>query len=130
MISTDYNCIYEDLMNASATTNCDFRYVLRNLLSRGADEANYRLFLSKGEKAEKYRRLRDKLESLVEELPRMFDRDGNVLRQHRATLREALAVSRYLIAIEREETATQFEILEERLKNRHRCRSYRELKAA
>ena len=130
MITTKYNYIYEDLMNASATTNCDFRYVLRNLLSRGAAEANYRFFLSEGEKAEEYKWLKVELESLIDDLPGMFSSEGIVIREHRATLRKALAVSRYLIAIEREETASQFEILEKRLKNPRRHRSYRGLKAA
>lgn len=130
MFDANYDFIFQDLVNASAVTSCDFRYVLRNLLSRGAAEANYRFFMSEGVKAEEYKRLNGRLESLIDELPIMFDRDGIVPRHHRATLREALAVSRHLIAIEREETATQFEILEKRLKNPRRRCSCRELKAA
>ncbi|MBP1182162.1 hypothetical protein [Methylobacterium sp. PvR107] len=130
MITTEYDHIFDDFINASNTTNCDSRYVLRNLLSRGAAEANYRFFLSEGRKAQEYKQLEIELESLIDELPGMFDKYGIVLREHRATLRKALAVSWYLIAIEREETASQFKILEKRLKNPCRRRSYRELKAA
>lgn len=118
MHTIEYDCIFEDLMNTATAKNCDSRYVLRNILSRGAEEANYRFFLSEGTKAQEYKQIRYKLESFVDERPGMFDRDGIVLRQHRATLREAVVLSRYLIAIEREETASQFEMLEERLRPR------------
>lgn len=109
--------IYEDITKANHISNCDLRYVLRNIIHRGIEEANYRYMLSNGSKAIAYRRLKLLLIRTIDDLDVAVNADGEIVHRHRHTLRQALAYARYLTAIEREETASQFEILEDRLKN-------------
>jgi hypothetical protein len=127
---TDYRIIYQILAQAYDTTNSDFRFVLRNILSRGAEEANYLSFQFEGEDGEEFRLIKNRLEGVISDLPQLLDGDGNVLHQHRAAVREAITLARYLIAIERDQTAGQLDMLSERLKDR-RCHKRRcELMAA
>lgn len=130
MIHSDCDHIYEILSRAYNTTDCDFRYVLRNILNRGVEEATYLSFQSEGRMREQFRNDKIWLEGIVSDLPSMLDRDGDVLHRHRATIRGAVTLARYLIAIEREQTAGQLDMLTERLRN-PRCRESRlTLKAA
>lgn len=108
--------LFEDIMRSSKTSICELRYVLRNLLSRGAEEAHFRYMLSDGQKAQAYKYLKLMLLRVIDELEAMITEDGSVVHHHRNALRQALVYARYLIAIEREETASQFELLENKLR--------------
>lgn len=130
MYKTNYGIIYQILSQAYDASKSDFRFVLRNILCRGAEEANYLSFQFEGEAREEFRLIKNRLEGVISDLPQMLDGDGNVLRQHRATVRDALTLARYIIAIERDQTAGQLDMLERRLRNR-RCHKRRcELMAA
>jgi len=121
----NYNHIYKILGRSYDPRNCDFSFVLRNILCRGAEEANYLAFQFSGDEGDAFRRIRIYLEGIIADLPHMLDREGNVLhRHHRPILREAVTLARYLIAIEREQTAGQLDMLDERLRN-PRCRESR-----
>lgn len=109
--------LFQDFSKSNYISNCDSRYVLRNLLSRGAEEANYRYMLSEGEKAEAYKHLKLMLLRVIDDLEAMITDDGTIVRRYRNALRQALVYARYLIAVEREETATHFEILEAKLRS-------------
>ena len=124
MINDAIDIIVQDLANAQTAANCDFGFVLRMILQRGAEEANYLSFWHEGRSAAEYKRIRIQLEGLIADLPKMLDGDGNVPPRHRAILREAFTLARYLIAIEREQTAGQLDMLDERLKT-PRCRENR-----
>lgn len=50
----------------------------------------------------------------------MLDSEGNALHRHRATIRKAVTLARLLIAIERDQTAGQLDMLDERLRIPHR----------
>jgi hypothetical protein len=130
MTNSNYDHFIEILIRAYDTTNCDFRFVLRNILCRGAEEANYLSFQFEGKVAEAFRRAKIYLEGIVSDLPHMLDGDGSVLHRHRATIREAVTLARYLIAIERDQTAGQLDMLEERLRNPRRSEDRRMSKAA
>ncbi|WP_449411627.1 hypothetical protein [Methylobacterium komagatae] len=109
--------LFQDFTKSNHISNCELRYVLRNLLSRGAEEANYRYMLSDGAKAEAYKRLKLMLLQAIDDLEAIITDDGTIVLRHRKALRQALVYARHLIAVEREETATQFEILEEKIKS-------------
>jgi len=109
--------LYQDFSNANYTSNCDLRYVSRNLLNRGVEEAQFRYMLSDGQQAEAYKRLKLTLLKVIDGLDTMITEDGAIIYRYRHILRQALVYARYLIAIEREETASQFEMLEARLRN-------------
>lgn len=118
MHKTNYDVIYQILGRAYDTANSDFRFVLHNILCRGAEEANYLSFQFEGEAGEEFRLIKNWLEGVISDLPQMLDGDGNVLRQHCAAVREAVTLASYLICIERDQTAGQLDMLEGRLRNR------------
>ena len=130
MINDATNIIVQDLMKTQTAANCDFRYVLRLVLQRGAEEANYLSFRHEGKTAAEYKRIRIELEGLIADLPRVLDRDGNVLGYHRPIFREAVTLARYLIAIEREQTASQLDLLDEWLGSPRSYRDHLTSKAA
>lgn len=109
--------LFEDIVKMNKTLDCELRYVLRNLLSRGAEEAHFRYMLSDGQKAQAYKHLKLMLLRAIGDLEAMITEDGSIVHHHQNALRQALVYARYLIAIEREETATQFDIIGERLKS-------------
>lgn len=129
MIDSNYHHIYAILTRAYDYPNCDFRFVLRNVLNRGAEEANYLSFQFEGNDSEEFRRAKIYLEGIISNLPHMLDREGNALHRHRATIRKAVTLARYLIAIERDQTAGQLDMLDERLRN-PRCSKDRMARAA
>ncbi|WP_244042537.1 hypothetical protein [Methylobacterium sp. J-030] len=79
---------------------------------------------------EAFRHEKNCLEGIISELPFLLDSAGNVLRRHRPTVRMAVGTARYLIAIEREQTAGQLDMLDERLRNPRRGQERPILKAA
>lgn len=108
--------LFEDIAKVNKTSICELRYVLRDLFCRGLEEAHFRYMLSDGEKAQAYRHLKLMLLRVFDDLEAMITEDGLIVHQHRAVLCKALVYVRYLIAIEREETASQFEMLENQLR--------------
>lgn len=68
---TDPNChrIYEILTRAYETKNCDFKFVLRNMLGRAAEEANHLSFEVEGDGSEEFRRIKIYLEGIITDLP-------------------------------------------------------------
>lgn len=115
MPNPNYEYIYEILTRAYDHRNCDFMFVLRNILYRGSEEANYLSFQFDDDDGERFRQVKIYLEGIILDLPDMLDHQGNVLAHCRSTILEAVTLSRYLIAIERAQTASQLDMLEERL---------------
>jgi hypothetical protein len=130
MPNPNYDNIYKILTHAYDSTNCDFSFVLRNILYRGAEEANYLSFQFDGDDGEELRRDKIYLEGIISDLPHMLDSEGNALHLHRATIRAAVTRARYLISIEREQTAGQLVMLDERLRNPRHFKGRVTLKAA
>ncbi len=98
MPNPNYDNIYEILARAYDATNCDFWFVLRNVLYRGAEEANYLSFQFDDDDGKDFKRNKIYLEEMILNLPDMMDHQGNVLTRHRDDISEALTLARYLIA--------------------------------
>jgi hypothetical protein len=107
--------IYNILRNSCIEIDSDFRFVLRNVLYRGAEEANYLSFQFDGDDSEAFRRARIYLEGIILDLPDMLDHHGNVLPHCRVTILEAVTLARYLMSIEWQQAAAQLDMLEEQL---------------
>lgn len=119
MTCPNFNHIHKILDRSYNPRNCDFSFVLHNILYRGAEEANYLAFQFSSNEGDAFRRIRFYLEGMIADLPHMLGCDGNVLHRHnRPILRAAVTLARYLIAIEREQTAKQLDMLDERLRDR------------
>lgn len=103
---------------------------MRNILSRGAEEANFLSFQFKGEEGEKFRRAKIYLEGAILDLPDMLDHEGNVFPHCQPIILEAVTLARYLIAIEHAQTAGQLDMLDERLEECPCCECQGKLKVA
>jgi hypothetical protein len=130
VLHPNYDNIYKILTYAYDSTDCDFSFVLRNILYRGAEEANYLSFQFDDDDGDELRRARIYLEGIILDLPDMMDHQGNVLPHCRSTILGAVTLSRYLIAIERVQTASQLDYLEEQLEECPCSECQSELKVA
>jgi hypothetical protein len=115
VIHENYNRVYEIIVNQFDTEDCEFRFVLRNILHKGAEEANYLSFQFDGDDGGEFRRASLYLEGVILDLPDMLDDRGNVLPHSRFAISQAVALARFFIAIENEQTAGLLNMLEERL---------------
>jgi hypothetical protein len=125
---SSYHRIYKILTRAYDTKNCEYRFVLRNILYKGAEEANYLSFQFDGDDSDEFRQARIYLEGVILDLPDMLDHQGNVLAHRRSTISEAVTLARYLIAIESSQTAGQLDMLEERLEGCSCCECQSDLR--
>lgn len=108
------------LTNSYGAMDCDFRFVLRNILSRAAEEANYLSFQFEDVDSGEFRQAKIYLEGIVLDLPDMLDDRGDVFAHCRLTISKAVTLARYLIAIEQHQTVGQLDMLERTLKE-HSC---------
>ncbi|MCJ2063376.1 hypothetical protein MKK63_11715 [Methylobacterium sp. J-088] len=113
MFDPNYNRIQEILAQATSVEDCDSRFVLRNVLYRASEEANYLSFQFDGDDGAGFKQARLYLEGIIADLPDMLVDGGNVLQRHHATISGALTLAHDLIAIERSQTISQLDWLEE-----------------
>jgi hypothetical protein len=112
VFNLNYDRFTEILVQAINNRNCDSRSVLRNILYRAAEEANYLSFQFDGDDRADLKQARIHLEGVIADLPLMLDDGRNVLHRHRATISDALTLAGYLIAIDRAQTASHLNWLE------------------
>ncbi|WP_159392770.1 hypothetical protein [Methylobacterium sp. C1] len=115
MIYEKYNRLYEIIINRYGAEDCEFRFVLRSILHRGAEEANFLSFQFDGDDGREFRRASIYLEGVILDLHEMLDDRGNVLPHSHSAISQAVALARFFIAIENEQTAGLLNMLEERL---------------
>ncbi|WP_139342590.1 hypothetical protein [Methylobacterium radiotolerans] len=115
VLEPNHHRIHQILALANDATNCEFRPILRNVLYRASEEANYLSFQFDGDESEEFKKAKIYLEWIILDLPDMLDYRGNILPHCRSTILEAVALARYLIAIERAQTVAQLDMLEGRL---------------
>lgn len=130
MVNNDYDFICEDFLSAHDGTSCDICYVLRKMISRGANEAHYRFRINAGYRAYKYRRLSTEIEDVLDDLERLLDERGGIKLENRVMVMSAIKSCQCLLAIDQAETNADYNNLEAYLCD-GLCQSHQEvIKAA
>lgn len=111
MIQPNYKFLSEDFISVHEQKNCDFSYILCNMLFRGAREAEVRSFRADGEKAKEYKRLMYELDDLSDDISSLIDSSGRVAPVHWNAVLEAVRISRFLLVIDSKEVASRYEWL-------------------